>query len=230
MISFKTLVNNLLGVLAVLAFQVHAAGVVGQGTWETTLKARDINGEGVVDAYYDTTLDISWLANWNVLSVQTWASATAWAAALDVYGTSDWRLPATIDAGTSEGFKPPADSSELMHLFYVTLGNKGYPDSGWGLNNTASFIDMQAREYWTNTTFASNPFTAWYVDAGFGFQGHNDKGVGYFVVAVHPGDVAAVPEPGKAVLLVFGFAALTVARRLRSNSGMRTGVLDCKAI
>ena len=41
---------------------VHAAAVPGQGTWETTLQARDINHDGTVDAYYDTALDVSWLA------------------------------------------------------------------------------------------------------------------------------------------------------------------------
>ncbi|RZL10284.1 MAG: PEP-CTERM sorting domain-containing protein [Rubrivivax sp.] len=35
----------------------HAAG-----NWETTLQARDINGDGTVDAYYDTTQNITWLA------------------------------------------------------------------------------------------------------------------------------------------------------------------------
>lgn len=39
---------------------VHAAAVTGQGTWETTLQARDLDGNGVTDAFYDTSLDITW--------------------------------------------------------------------------------------------------------------------------------------------------------------------------
>jgi hypothetical protein len=83
-----------------------AASISGQGTWETTLQGRDLTGDGVFDAYYDTTLDITWLANANAgagssfeigapyLDGQmTWANANAWAAALDVNGITGWRLP-----------------------------------------------------------------------------------------------------------------------------------------
>jgi hypothetical protein len=37
--------------------------ISGQGTWETTLHARDVDGDGTVDAYYDSVLDITWLAD-----------------------------------------------------------------------------------------------------------------------------------------------------------------------
>ena len=43
----------------------QAAGVSGQGTWETTLQARDINHDGTVDAYYDSELHITWLTDAN---------------------------------------------------------------------------------------------------------------------------------------------------------------------
>ena len=43
----------------------QSAAVSGQGTWETTLQARDVDANGVVDAYYDTVLDITWLADAN---------------------------------------------------------------------------------------------------------------------------------------------------------------------
>ena len=43
----------------------QALPVLGQGTWETTLQARDLNGDSVTDAYYDTSLNITWLANAN---------------------------------------------------------------------------------------------------------------------------------------------------------------------
>ena len=77
----------------------QAAGVSGQGTWETTLLPRDINGDNIVDAFYDTVLDVSWLANANANGPMNWATATAWAAGLDVYGKTGWRLPTMIDTG-----------------------------------------------------------------------------------------------------------------------------------
>lgn len=45
-----------------MAGLMGAAAAHAAGNWETTLQARDINGDGTVDAYYDTTQDITWLA------------------------------------------------------------------------------------------------------------------------------------------------------------------------
>jgi len=37
----------------------HAVGVSGQGTWETTLLPRDLDGNPLtIEAYYDTVLNI----------------------------------------------------------------------------------------------------------------------------------------------------------------------------
>ena len=94
----------------------QAAAVSGQGTWETTLQARDINGDGVADAFYDTVLNVTWLADANAAAgtiydssgyttatdgKMTWLDAKAWAANLSVYGLAGWRLPTMVDTGTS---------------------------------------------------------------------------------------------------------------------------------
>jgi hypothetical protein len=59
-----------------------AAGVPGQGTWETTLQSRDINHDGTVDAFCDTVLNVTWLANANVAvgssDVAPWAVGAGW--------------------------------------------------------------------------------------------------------------------------------------------------------
>src|SRR3989304_3890046 len=40
----------------------HAGSVTGQGSWETTLQARDLDGNtSTIEAYYDTVLHITWL-------------------------------------------------------------------------------------------------------------------------------------------------------------------------
>lgn len=43
----------------------NAAAVSGQGTWETTLQGRDLDGDlsNGFEAYYDTALNITWLAD-----------------------------------------------------------------------------------------------------------------------------------------------------------------------
>ena len=57
--------------LVATAATAHAAPVTGQGTWETTLQARDISGNAVALGdtnaafFYDTTLNVTWLANMN---------------------------------------------------------------------------------------------------------------------------------------------------------------------
>jgi len=132
----------------------HAAPVSGQGTWETTLQGRDLDGNAATfEAYYDTTLDITWLADANAAgTTMTWAAANAWAAGLTLGGFTDWRLPtntpingssyqtnftnnATSDlgyadsAGWVDGSGNPV--SEMGHMYYVTLGNLGFctPDN-----------------------------------------------------------------------------------------------------
>lgn len=38
----------------------HADVIEGQGTWKTTLQARDLDGNpATIEAYYDTALDIT---------------------------------------------------------------------------------------------------------------------------------------------------------------------------
>jgi hypothetical protein len=57
----KTLKSLIIALGLVALSGAAEAGISGQGTWETTLQARDINGDGVVDAYYDTALNVVWL-------------------------------------------------------------------------------------------------------------------------------------------------------------------------
>ena len=84
---------------------------------DAALLGRDLNGSpGSFEAYYDTTLDITWLANANLALTTTfgvsginvtngrmeWATATAWIAAMNsanYLGISSWRLPEMYDIG-----------------------------------------------------------------------------------------------------------------------------------
>jgi hypothetical protein len=163
----------------------HAAPVTGQGTWESELNARDINGNAVAlnDAsaafFWDSRTNLTWLANMNMNG--TWGTATAWAGALTTGGFTDWRLPTIIDSGTAGcnfsysggtdcGYNVQTQVggafSEWADLYYTTLGNKAYcppgddtcaggPQSGWGLTNTAYFQNMQSGAYWSGTEYVS---------------------------------------------------------------------------
>ncbi len=155
-----------------------AVAVSGQGTWETTLQARDINGDGKADAYYDTSTNLTWLADANLVKTSGYQGfgsnypetvplssgslhleiAEAWAASLDVYGVMGWRLPTVVDRTTWTSTIPHSQNttyaiepgtSELENLFTLTLGN-----SGGQLTNTGLFENVQSGSYWTSTVAA----------------------------------------------------------------------------
>ena len=97
--DLRSFVGGTMIVVAALTGGAQAATILGQGTWETTLQPRDLNGAGVADAFYDTILDITWLRDANLNGQQSWADATSWASALTIGGVSGWRLPAMVDTG-----------------------------------------------------------------------------------------------------------------------------------
>lgn len=93
---------------------VHAIGVSGQGTWETTLQARDLDGNtSTIEAWYDTELGITWLADAQMAasnafntgtgfhSYMVWNTAQLWISAMNAdggtgyLGYNHWRLPST---------------------------------------------------------------------------------------------------------------------------------------
>lgn len=141
-------------VLGLVPVNANAASVSGQGTWETTLQGRDLDGNlTTAEAYYDTDLNITWLANANyAVNLMDWSSANAWAAGLNPYGSgiTGWRLPYTgpvngatynyawaYDGSADQGYNIGAPGtvyagstgSEMAHMFYITLGNLAYCDT-----------------------------------------------------------------------------------------------------
>lgn len=233
-----------------------AVAVTGQGTWETTLQGRDLDGNALTfEAYYDTALNITWLADANVAgTTMTWSTANTWAAGLDPYGSgiTGWRLPTVnpIDGTTADdatlayngtedrGYNVSAPgtlyagstASEMAHLFYNTLGDKGYcnpatstvsscvSQTGYGLSNTGPFSNVQSDFfYWSATEYAASTSLAWYFYFGVGTQGLIAKTNYYYAWAVHAGDVgaSAVPVPAAAWLFGSGLLGLVGMSRKR---------------
>lgn len=239
---------------------VHAAAVPGQGTWETTLQGRDLDGNAAngFEAYYDTALNITWLADVNFAQTSGytsasyggvtpgsaynthvkwtdgrmgWDAANTWATNLNVSGLTGWRLPATVDTGTPGcnranggtdcGYNPSTSTSEMAHMYYVTLANKavtsasGSFQSDAGLKNTGPFSNVQSNYYWSGVDYSPDANLAWdfYLDQGY--QDFHFKGNVFYAWAVRTGDVAAVPEPEGYGLALLGLTLVGVAARRR---------------
>jgi hypothetical protein len=212
---------------AVALPQAQAAGVSGQGTWETTLQGRDLDGNtATFEAYYDTALDITWLADANYAKTSGYASgglmnraqAQTWAAQLDINGTTGWRLPSmpagacnfSYSSGGLCGYSVNPSTSEMAHLFYVTLGSKAafngsnIAQAGWDSTNAGPFSNLSSGgaslTYWADPALSSSPgsfdmFTGAQIIGGRGVTASTRR----LAWAVHSGSVGAVVAPSSAV-------------------------------
>ncbi|MEQ1591176.1 MAG: DUF1566 domain-containing protein [Thiobacillaceae bacterium] len=230
-----------------------AASLVS-GTAHAVLQGRNMDGNALTfEAYYDTDLNITWLGNANYAKTSgydtdgamTWAAANTWAANLSFYNPltnqtyADWRLPTTTDtgalgaqctySGTDCGYNVDTASSEMAHLYFVTLGNQSYytttgavsgayagganPNST--LDNVGPFTNFQSYVYWSGTEYAPNPSVAWGFDTGSGYQYYDSKANSFYALAVSPGDVAAVPEAETYALMLAGLGLIGWRARRR---------------
>jgi len=186
------------------------AATASCGIAQAALQGRDLDGDTLTDAFYDTVLDITWRRNANVNGRMTWANAESWAASYSFGGYSDWRLP-TSDTSCTE-FN--CTGSEMGHLWYVDLANV----AGDTTPNTGNFRFMQLYAYWSGTTDPQDSTQAFgfNIDQGDQFSAPKDGGdfALPFAMAVRPGDVtAAVPEPQTAALVLLALALTAVVRR-----------------
>lgn len=236
-----------------IASSLIAASLVS-GAAHAALQGRDLNGSaGSFEAYYDTDLNITWLANANMNGQMTWAAANTWAANLSFYDAvnnityDNWRLPTvnpingasfnyttSYNGSTDWGYNVSeqdtafagSTGSEMAHLFYNTLNNKGYcpvstdctpqPQAGWGLTNTGPFTNLQADLYWSGLEYAPSTGHAWNFSFNYGYQVADYKGVvGFYALAVSSGDVAAVPEAQTYALMLAGLGLIGWRARRR---------------
>jgi hypothetical protein len=175
---------------------------------------------------YDTDLNVTWLANADVISSVTWTQANSWALNLSYYDSvrnvtyDDWRLPTTLqsDQGCSIQSVPDhgynCTGSELGHLFYSELG--GVADTSITTTHDADynlFSNVRSNVYWSSSYDASN---AWYFHTGLGYQSALSKTTKYgFAWAVRSGDVAAVPEARTYALMLAGVGLIGWRARQR---------------
>ena len=232
----------------VLVTPAHALPVQGQGTWVTTLLARDLDRNGVTDAFYDTDLNVTWLREASFDQRLNLPNVIASVASLSFGGFSDWRMPTVLDSGTVGcnfsvtggtdcGFNVDTTvktgvNSELAHLFYITLGNvarydtngndrTGIAGKDYGLINTGNFQNMQASTYWSSSSYAPLAEYAWIFETSDGRSSYASKDYMLFTMVVRSGDVvSAVPEPATYPMLLagLGLVGFSASRKTQVES------------
>lgn len=182
------------------AAPAQAAGVPGMGTWETTLQARDLDGNGVTDAFYDTEFDVTWLRD-ATAGPMTWSDASTWASSLAFGGYSDWRLP---NSDQCQGYDCTA--SEMGHLWYGALGNV----APGPMNNTGGFENLVSDVYWSGTLTLNAPTSSQIFNTQDGSQYGYYVLQTYYATAVRTGDISLVPEPETYALMLAGLAGMAL--------------------
>jgi hypothetical protein len=220
---------------------ICAALLGAAGSGHAALFARNLDADPLtIEAYYDSGLNISWLADASLAKTSGADSdgrlsrddATLWASGLNIGGVTGWRLPTvkpvdgvafnynfSNDGSTDVGYANTGVgwglASELGYLYYVTLGNAAT------LTNTGPFANFDLGDYWTGTP-GGNPATdGFFFNTLGGLQDVASLGFTLGAWAVHDGDVGAtssVPEPGVAGLLGLALPAMwgTIRRRQRA--------------
>lgn len=231
--EFRRRAATVLLVVALNVSSVANASLVDRGgglIYDTVL-----NITWLADANYAKTsgYDADGLMNWSQAS--TWASNLSYYDSVRNVTYTDWRLPTTNpvngttfnydvshDGSTDYGYNVSSPGtayagstgSEMAHLFYNTLSNKGFywppdfsgPQPGWGLTNTGPFSNLEPYSYyWSGTEYAPDTDRAWSFNFSYGVQDMTYKYNDVSAWAVRSGDVAAasvVPIP--AAFWLFG--------------------------
>jgi hypothetical protein len=186
-------------------YDVYSDGLLSYGSamaWAATLE------------YYDAVRDVVW-DDWRLPQVSP------------VNNTS-FNLVRTLDGSSDVGYNITSPDHELSYMYYVNLGNIGQYDSlgniqtGFGLvddladpSDESLFANLKTGLYWYSTVRPDNDTNAWDFRMRYGNTTAGHFGYVRYAWAVHPGDVAAIPEASTWMLLLAGLGLVGLATRRR---------------
>ena len=130
------------------------------GGAHAALQGRDVDGVAAngYEAFYDTVLNITWLADANYAKTSgfdpdgamSWDLAQIWVGAVSFQGVAGWRLPhfepvngvtiqsipSTVDGSTDASYNIKSSANELAYMYYTNLGLLAPVSPTWQFRDT----------------------------------------------------------------------------------------------
>jgi hypothetical protein len=105
----------------------------------------------------------------------------------------------------------------MGHMFYNNLGATAANSvlTGTDTANLALFTNLQSNAYWSGKVYVPDP---WIFGTVGGSQASSHRSFEFYAWAVHPGDVAAIPEPETYAMLLAGLGLLGGVAKWRRRS------------